>query len=183
MSLYSLGKLQSRLSPGLTTYLFARGIPPAIPSSSVCYRLSPQHTSCGQQPAGPALRGPRMLYSFSAFLICVIVVKYLISQFRSAHRIERGEAATRVDLTMAIADFPEACFDTAPPPLQSSCVWVSSNHWTSARRIISGRVGRSSSARRRSSIISINSRGSRSVRASVSFLGGAINNTILMLTS
>lgn len=47
--------------------------------------------------------------------MCVIVEKYLISQFRSAHRIERGEAATRVGLTMAIADFPEANFDTAPP--------------------------------------------------------------------
>lgn len=74
-------------------------------------------------------------------------------------------------------------YSAAPALDQSSRIWVNSNHWTSARRIISGRVGKSGSARRRSSIISISSRGSRSVRASVSFFGGAINNTILMLTS
>ena len=61
--------------------------------------------------------------------------------------------------------------------------WLQTYSWTAAlltdhasntRRIISGRVGRSSSSRRASSMIFSMSFESRNVRASVSFLGGAI---------
>lgn len=140
-----------------STGLFARG----SPSSSPACRASPSPS-----PLRPAARWTRsdlarMPYNFVVFT-------------RERCCRERWPLFGTPEYLLCVPTLTDYCFAAS---------LVMESHCTSALLIISGRVGTSASRRRRSSIASIISRGSRSVRASVSFFGGAINITILMLTS